>query len=137
MVVKTSDVLSLQTLSRTLERTSFTHHGSECGGRSRLGRQFSHDRAHGLRDGGQRLERVQELLYQDGHVSLCVHDLRKDLDRIENVCPWITLGRIRRVPHQNADDGRYGHGPDTADLRSCDQTVRPKVSSLSRSTQRA
>ena len=27
-------------------------------------------------------------------VSICVHDVRKDIDRIENVCERITLGRI-------------------------------------------
>ena len=28
------------------------------------------------------------------HVSLCVHDVRKDLDRIGNICQGITVGRI-------------------------------------------
>ena len=40
---------------------------------------------------GQRMERFQKILFQSGHVSICIHDLRKDLDRTENVRQRITM----------------------------------------------
>ena len=40
------------------------------------------------------LERFQKLLVQRGHVLIRLHNLREDLDRIENVRERITLGKI-------------------------------------------
>ena len=61
----------------------------------------------------------------------------KTLIELRTYVRGLPLEEFGRVLHQNADDGRHGHRPDTTDLRSCDQTVRPDISSLSRSTQRA
>ena len=49
----------------------------------------------GLFDGrgyrGQRMERVQEIVRQSGHVPFCLHHVRQSLDRIENLWTWHSL----------------------------------------------
>ena len=76
-------------------------------------RQFGDDRSHRVWNRCQRMERIQELFNQDGHVSIRLHDLRKDGDRIEKLCQGFTHGKIRWISHQDADVGRYHYGPDT------------------------
>ena len=50
---------------------------------------FEQQHIGGLFDGrghrGQRMERVQEIFRQSGHVPVCLHHLRQSLDRIENL----------------------------------------------------
>ena len=54
-------------------------HGLECRRWGCMGRQFGHDRSHRVWDRCQRLERIQALFYQDGHVSIRLHDYEKTL----------------------------------------------------------
>ena len=80
MVVSTSNVLLFQTMSRLSERIGSVGHGHERGGGSRVGRQFCHDRIDSVWHGDQKMERIQEFFDQDGHVSFCLHHVRKDVD---------------------------------------------------------
>ena len=56
---------------------------------------FKHQYLGGLFDGrrhrGQRMERVQEIFRQSGHVPFCLHHVRQSLDRIENLWAWHSL----------------------------------------------
>ena len=61
----------------------------------------------------------------------------KTLIELRTYVRGLPLEEFDGVPHQDADDGRHGHRPDTSYLGSCYQTVRPKISSLSCSSQRA
>ena len=94
MVVSTPNVLSFQTMARLSKRFSPVGHGHEYGGRSRVGRQFCHDWIDRVGHGDQRMERVQEFFHQDGHVSFCLHHVRKDVDRTLNLRARVTDGRV-------------------------------------------
>ena len=56
---------------------------------------FEQQHLGGLFDGcghrGQRMERVQDIFRQSGHVSVCLHYLCQSLDRIENLRAWDSL----------------------------------------------
>ena len=125
MVVSTPNVLSFQTMARFFERFSPVGHGHEHGGRSRVGRQFYHDRIDRVGHGDQRMERIQEFFHQDGHVSFCVHHVRKDVDRTSNLRARVTDGRIRWVPDQDANHGRHHYGSNTPHVGPLGETVRP------------
>ena len=81
-------------VSRSSQRVDLVDRGHKRGGRSRLERQFCHDRIDGLWYRGQRVERIQEFCHQDGHVSFRLHHPRKDVDRIAYLRASISLGRI-------------------------------------------
>ena len=44
-----------------------------------------------------------------GHVSLRLHHLRQNIDRVENLCVWSPFGGIPRILDQDANPGRYDH----------------------------
>ena len=129
MVVSKTNVLLFQVLSRFPKLSSFVGDGRGCGGRVRAWKQFCSGWIDRVRNRGQRMERFQKVFFQSGHVSIRVHDLRKDSDRIENLRPRITLGRIGRVLDQDANLGQSHHGFLSARVRSLDTTVPQEVSS--------
>ena len=94
MVVSMTNVLPFQTVSQFLERIGFTHDYGGCGGWRRVGKQFCSGGVEGFWDCLNRLEQFQKNLIQSGHVSVRFHDLRKDVDQIDNVHVKITSGRI-------------------------------------------
>ena len=104
-----TNVLSLQVVSRSFEWVGVTTHGCQRGGGGRAREQFDRRGIDSLGDRGQRLERFQEIFLQGGHVPFCLHHLREDVDRTENIRPWVTPGRIRRVSRQDADPRRHHH----------------------------
>ena len=131
-MVSTTNVLSLQMVSRSFEWIGITTHGRQRSGGGRAREQFDRRGIDGLGDGGQKLERFQEIFFQGGHVPFCLHHLRKDVDRTENVRPRVTPGRIRRVSRQDADPLRYHHRFHTPRVRPVHARVRQTLSTLSR-----
>ena len=59
---------------------------------------------------GQRMERIQEIFRQSGHVSVRLHHLRQSPDRIANLCARRSLRRTRRFLDQDANPGRHDRG---------------------------
>ena len=94
MVVSQTNVLLFQVVSRFPQCTGLTGDGSGCGGGRRVRKQFRGRGIDRVRNRGQRMERFQKIFFQSRHVSIRVDDLRKNIDRTENVRPRITAGRI-------------------------------------------
>ena len=59
-----------------------------------MGEQFHDGGINHFWDCGGRLERLQKVFTQSGHVSVRLHNLRKDVDRTENVHVRTTSKRI-------------------------------------------
>ena len=59
---------------------------------------------------GQRMERIQEIFRQSGHVPVCSHHLRQSPDRIANLCARCSLRWTRRLLDQDANPGRHDRG---------------------------
>ena len=58
----------------------------------------------------QRMERIQEIFRQSGHVSVCLHHVRQSPDRFENLRARRSLRRTRRLLDQDANPGRHDCG---------------------------
>ena len=59
---------------------------------------------------GQRMERIQEIFRQSGHVPVRLHHVRQSPDRIANLCAWRSLRGTRRLLDQDANPGRHHRG---------------------------
>ena len=86
--------LPFQTVPRFFEWIGFTRHGCGDSGWSRVGEQFRCGGIDGFWNCGERLERLQKVFIQSANVSIRLHDLRKDVDRIENLRARTTSRRI-------------------------------------------
>ena len=82
-----------------------------------MGRQSSYDRINSIWNRRERVERIQEFLYQDGHVSFCLHDLRKDSDRIKSYVRGLPLEEFDGflIKMQAMDDTITDLTPPTSD----------------------
>ena len=110
MVVSSKSLEPIQVLQRAVQWIGAPVDGRGVGRGSRL--EPSH--FGGLLDGcghrGQRMERIQEIFRQSGHVSFCLHHLRQSSDRITNLCARGALRGSRRFLDQDANSGRHDCG---------------------------
>ena len=109
VVVSSSDVLSFQASSQPFERLGTVDHGCRRHCRSHSENQYPCGLFDGSRRRRERMERLQEIFSQSGHVSLRLHHLRQNVDQVENLCVWSPFRGIPRILDQDANPGRYDH----------------------------
>ena len=86
LVVVLSKIIEwVQVLQRPVQRLGAPVDGRWDDRRSHFEQQYLGGVFDGCGYRGQRMERVQEIFRQSGHVSVCLHHLRQSLDRIENL----------------------------------------------------
>ena len=110
MVVSSKSLEPIQVLQCSVQRVGAPVDGRRIGRGPRL--EPSHLGGMFDRRGhrGQRMERIQEIFRQSGHVPICLHHLRQSPDRIANLRAWRSLRRTRRLLDQDANPGRHDRG---------------------------
>ena len=110
MVESSKSFEPIQVLQRSVQWSGAPVDGRRIGRRTRL--EPSHLGGVFDRRGhrGQRMERIQEIFRQSGHVPVCLHHLRQSPDRIANLCARCSLRWTRRLLDQDANLGRHDRG---------------------------
>ena len=110
MVVSSKSIEPIQVLQCSVQRVG----APVDGGRDGRGARLEQPHLGGVFDGRghrvQRMERIQEIFRQSGHVSVRLHHLRQSPDRIANLCARRSLRRTRRLLDQDANPGRHDRG---------------------------
>ena len=109
VVVSSSDVLSFQASSQPFEWLGIVDYGCRRHCRSHSEKQHPCGLFDGSRSRRERMERFQEIFSQSGHVSLRLHHLRQNIDRVENLRVWSPFGGIPGILDEDANPGRYDH----------------------------
>ena len=110
VVVSSKSIEPIQVLQCSVQRVGAPVDGR----RDDRGTHLEQPHLGGVFDGrghrGQRVERIQEIFRQSGHVSVCLHQVRQSPDRIEDLCARRSLRRTRRLLDQDANPGRHDCG---------------------------
>ena len=110
MVVSSKSIEPIQVLQCSVQRVGAPVDGCRDGRGARLEQPHLGGVFDSRGHRGQRMERIQEIFRQSGHVPVRLHHLRQSPDRIANLCARCSLRRTRRLLDQDANPGRHDRG---------------------------